>query len=90
MTHTAAAERVAAMTRYHAAWNVLLAAYADLVETTGDPVLRQRHADILASFVAFREAQMDYYAWMGLTVMDIQATVNEIKAMVRARHPEAG
>ena len=86
MTHATTAERVAAMSRYHAAWNVLLAAYADLVETTGDPVLRQRHAAILESFVAFREAQMDYYAWMGLTVMDIHATVNEIKIMVGRYH----
>lgn len=86
MTHTAAAERVAAMARHHEAWNVLLAAYADLVDATVDPALKERQMAVLASFVDFRHTQMDYYTWLGLTVADIQATVNEIRRLIRKHH----
>ena len=88
MTHTAAAERVAAMTRYQVAWNVVIAAQADLVEATSDPVLRQRQEAILHSFINFQAAQSDYYTWLGLVMTDVQATVNEIRSLIGKHHNE--
>jgi hypothetical protein len=88
MTHAASAERLAVLARHHEAWNVLLASYADLAEATHDPVLRQRQEAVLQSFVDFRETQTDYYTWLGLMVVDIQATVTEIRGLLQDRARE--
>ena len=74
------------LTRYHAAWSDLLAAQRDIVDATPVGEARRREETLYSAFVVFREAQMDYYTWLGLTVIDVQRTVNEIRDLIERHH----
>ena len=74
------------LTRYHAAWSDVLAAQREIADAAPVGEARRREEALYGAFVAFREAQMDYYTWLGLTVIDVQRTVNEIRELIEKHH----